>query len=294
MSIATAGYTINDALVKTLSDAMSMGQVMLLRGIFATMLLALLAWRSGTFTHLGRLRQKSVLIRVLCEAGATTCFLVALFRLPIANVTAILQVLPLSVTMGAAFVFSEPVGWRRWCAIAAGLVGVLIIVRPGFEAFSAWSLFALACVGFSTMRDLATRRISPDTPTVLVSTITALAVTLCGAGLFQPLGGWEPVTLPAISVLLGAALALVFGYQFVIAALREGEISFMAPFRYTGLLWALALGYLIFGDVPDAAMLLGAAIVVASGLYALYRERIVARKQPISESTGPGMAPTGT
>lgn len=294
MSVSMAGFTINDSLVKLISSDMNIGQVMFLRGVFATAMLSILMARAGAFGRFDLLGQPAVMLRVVCEVGATITFLSALFHLPIANVSAVLQALPLGVTMGAAFFFSEPVGWRRWSAIAAGLVGVLIIVRPGFAGFSAWSLSALACVGFCVVRDLATHRIPHDTPTAFVSTATSVAVTLCGGALIFPLGGWSPLTWPAIAVLLGAAVALVFGYQFIIAAMREGDISFMAPFRYTALLWAIVLGYLVFGDVPDAAMLVGAGIVVTSGLYALYREQVVNKERPITESTGPGMAPDGT
>lgn len=294
MSIAMAGFTINDALVKLVSGSMNMGQVMLIRGIFATLLLLLFFPRKSVLGGFDRLVHRGVLVRVACEVAASVTFLLALFNLPIANVSAVLQALPLAVTVGAAFVFAEPVGWRRWSAIAAGFIGVLVIVRPGFAGFSAWSLFALATVGFCAVRDLATRTIPLDIPTPLVSTTTSAAVAVCGGVLIPAFGGWSPLTISDTAALLGAASALIIGYHFIITALREGDISFMAPFRYTALIWAIALGYLVFGDIPDAAMLAGGAIVVASGLYALYRERVVSKKRPIAESTGPAMAPGGT
>jgi drug/metabolite transporter (DMT)-like permease len=294
MSVGMAGFTINDALFKTVLPNMNMGQAILLRGIFATTLLVIVASRSSNFAQVRLLLHPSILLRVACEMAATVTFLLALLHLPLADVTAVLQALPLAVTMGAALVFSEPVGWRRWTAIVVGFVGVLIIVRPGLEGFSAWSLSALVTVGFCAVRDLATRTIPAETPTALVSTATAVAVTCCGAALILPFGGWTPPSLPGTAALFGSAVALIFGYQFTIKAMRQGDISFMAPFRYTSLVWAITLGYLIFGDVPDAMMLLGAAIVVASGLYTLYRERIAARQEPIATSTSPGMAPGGT
>lgn len=294
MSIAMAGFTINDALLKSVASLMNIGQAILLRGIFATLLLFLLTWRDGGFYRPYLLMRYSVAIRVLCEVGGTVSFLLALFKLPIAHVTAVLQALPLTVTIGAALVFSEPVGWRRWSAIVVGLIGVLIIVKPGFEGFSIWSLSALAAVFFATIRDLATRLIPSEVPTSLVSSATSIAVMLCGALLVVPLGGWAPLDVSNTSVVFGAAVALVFGYQAIITAMRDGDISFMAPFRYTGLLWAIVLGFVLFGDVPDFSMLFGASLVVASGLYALYREQLVNEKRPITDSTGPGMAPDGT
>ncbi len=189
--------------------------------------------------------------------------------------------------------FGETVGWRRWLAIAAGFAGVTIIVRPGFEGFSAYSLLALLCVVFCAIRDLATRKIPTDIPTLLVSTMTASAVAASGALLIVPLGGWTPMTSGEVGALACAAMLLLVGYQFIILAMRSGDISFIAPFRYTALLWAILLGYLVFGDVPDKAMIAGAAIVVGSGLYALYRERVVGRTRPAAESTAPAMAPEG-
>ena len=235
----------------------------------------------------------SMALRVVCELCATIAFLVALAQMPLANVSAVLQALPLAVTMGAALILGETVGWRRWLAIAAGFAGVLIIVRPGFEGFNAYSLLALLCVVFCAARDLATKSIPAEVPTLLVSTTTASAVTIAGAFLVAPFGGWSPVTTNQVSLLFVAAVLLLVGYQFIIMAMRSGDISFIAPFRYTALLWAILLGFLIFGDVPDIAMIAGAVIVVGSGLYTLYREQVVGRRKPAAESTSSAMSPDG-
>jgi drug/metabolite transporter (DMT)-like permease len=253
----------------------------------------LLAWQSGALARPGSMLQPMVAIRVVSEAGATVSFLIALAHLPIANVSAVLQALPLAVTMGAALVFNEGVGWRRWLAIAIGFAGVLIIVRPGFEGFSIYSLLALACVACCAVRDLATKRIPQAIPTLLVSTTTALAMTMLGAALLLPMGGWTPMTGESTAFLALAAVLVVIGYQFIIMAMRVGDISFIAPFRYTALLWSILLGLFIFGDVPDLPMILGATVIVGSGLYALYRERIVGRRKTAAESAGPDMAPDG-
>ncbi|MVA97774.1 EamA family transporter [Nitratireductor sp. CAU 1489] len=293
MAIAMAAFTVNDAVVKLVSTELNMGQIMLVRGIVATLLVALLAWRAGVANKLSGIRNPMVLLRVAAEIGATVSFLLALQRLPLANVTAVLQVLPLAVTMGAALVFAEPVGWRRWSAILAGFAGVLIIIRPGFEGFSAFSLLALLAVMFCTVRDLATRRIHADVPTLLVSTLSAVGVTIIGGLLVVPLGGWKPLDGGQFGTLAVAAVMVLVGYQCVIVSMRSGDISFVAPYRYTGLLWALVLGYAIFGDVPDAAMIAGAVIVVGSGLFTLYREQVRGPRKPAAESTGPTMSPDG-
>ncbi len=293
MSVSMAGFTMNDAITKTMAESMNMAQVMLMRGAFATLLIGFLAWRSGALTGLGHLANPTVALRVFGEVAATVTFLVALSRLPIANVSAVLQALPLAVTMGAALFLGEAVGWRRWLAIAAGFVGVMIIVRPGLEGFSAYSVLVLVCVFFCALRDLATRRVPADIPSLYLSTATAAAVTLTGAVLLVPFGGWAPMSAADTGMLAIAAVLLLFGYQFIIMAMRVGAISFVAPFRYTALLWAIVLGVLIFGDVPDLAMIVGSAIIVASGLYTLYRERVVGPSRPAATSTTPGMQPDG-
>lgn len=293
MALSMAGFTVNDALTKSVSEEMNMGQVMLLRGLFATMMIVTIALHQGALRRIGQIFHPMVALRVLGEACATVTFLVALAHLPLANVSAVLQALPLAVTMGAALVLAEPVGWRRWLAIAAGFAGVLVIVRPGFEGFSVYSLLALACVFFCAVRDLATKKVPAEIPSLLVSCATAAIVTLCGAVLFAPFGGWTTPSGSALGKLFGAAVLLIVGYQFIIMSMRTGEVSFIAPFRYTALLWAILLGYLAFGDVPDAAMILGAVIIVASGLYALYRERLRGRDKPAAESVGPAMGPDG-
>jgi drug/metabolite transporter (DMT)-like permease len=293
MTVSMAGFTVNDGITKHMSEVMNMGQVMFLRGAFATFFIAALAWHQGALANLRLALQPMVLVRVGAEVLATVTFLVALAQLPIANVSAVLQALPLAVTMGAALIYGETVGWRRWLSIAAGFAGVAIIVRPGLEGFSAYSIVALVCVGFCTMRDLATKRIPENTPTLLISTVTAAAVSICGAFLVQPMGGWTPTGAFDLFLLACAAGLLLVGYQFIILAMRSGEISFVAPFRYTGLLFSILLGFVIFGDIPDLAMILGSAIIVGSGLYMLYRERVVGRSKAAAESVGPSMAPEG-
>ncbi|QDY99763.1 DMT family transporter [Nitratireductor mangrovi] len=293
MVIAMAGFTLNDAVVKAVSADMNMGQIMLVRGVFATAMVALLAWHSGALRELRGALSPMVLLRVAGEVGATVSFLTALAQLPLANVSAILQALPLAVTMGAALVLAEPVGWRRWTAITAGFVGVLIIIRPGLEGFEALSLLALLAVFFCAVRDLATKRIDQSVPTLLVSTFSALAVTIVGAFLFAPMGGWQPLDTENVLLLAGAAVLVLIGYHCIILSMRTGEVSFIAPYRYTALLWAILLGYLVFGEVPDALMILGASFVVGSGLFTLYREQIRGRRLPAAESTSPAMGPDG-
>jgi drug/metabolite transporter (DMT)-like permease len=265
---------MNDAITKAVSAEMNFGQVMLVRGVFATMLIAALALHRRALRPPRTMMIKPVVLRVAAEVGGTIAFLTAIVHLPLANTAAIFQALPLAVTLGAVLAFGEPVGWRRWLAITAGFLGVLIIVRPGLEGFNRFSLFALGAVLFFAVRDLATRPIPAHIPSLLITLVTAVTVTVAGGVILFPLGGWTPPSGRALGLLALAAVLVFIGYQYVIMALRVGEISAVAPFRYTALLFAILLGYLVFGDRPDAAMVTGATIIVLSGLYAFHRERI--------------------
>lgn len=292
MVIAMAGFTINDAITKLIIETMELGQLLFIRGLFASILIIGLAWSSGVRAAPSLLLHPMIVLRTFCEIGATVTFLAALAQLPLANLSAVLQMLPLAVTMGAALFFGEKVGWRRWVAIGIGVAGVMVIVRPGFDGFSIFSLLALATVMFSAARDLVTRLIPEAVPTMMVSAATAVAVTLTG-GALTAAGSWSPVSGGVLGLLACAALLLVVGYQFIIMATRTGDISLVAPFRYTALVWAILLGYIIFGEVPDIPMMVGAGAIILSGLYTLYRERRLGHGKPAAESTSPGMGPDG-
>jgi drug/metabolite transporter (DMT)-like permease len=257
---------------------------MFLRGVVATALIYLLARHRRALRPLHLLMDKWVVLRIFGEVGGTITFLIGLAQVPIANAAAILQALPLAVTMGAAMFLSEPVGWRRWLAILTGFAGVLIIIRPGLEGFSPYSLMILGTVLLAAARDIATRKIDTSIPSLMISTTTAAAVTLAGLVLLVPMGGWRPVDSAQLGLIAVAASLLLVGYQFIIMAMREGEISFVAPFRYTGFLWAVLMGYLLFDEIPDFYMIAGGTIIVGSGLFTLYRERIRSKKKPASRA----------
>jgi drug/metabolite transporter (DMT)-like permease len=290
MAVAMAGFTMNDTITKAVSSEMNFGQMMLVRGLFAIVLIAALAWHQGALRPLRTLMMKPVALRVAGEVGGTVSFLAAIVHLPLANTAAIFQALPLAITLGAALVFGEPVGWRRWLAISAGFIGVVIIVRPGVAGFNQFSLFALVSVILCAVRDLATRRIPTQIPSLFITLLTTVTVTTAGAVILIPLGGWTPPSGRALGLLALAAVLVLIGYQCVIMALRSGDISAVAPFRYSALLWAMLLGYLVFGDVPDGMMVTGASIIVLSGLYAFYREHM--RHRPVAAAAS-GLPPDG-
>ena len=284
MSLSMAGFTFNDSIVKLLTGDMNVAQVIFLRGAVASLLIYLLARQRRALRPLRLLLDRWVAFRIIGELGGTLTFLIGLSHIPLANASAILQALPLAVTMAAALFLSEPVGWRRWGAILAGFVGVLIIVRPGLEGFSPYALMIVGTVIFAAVRDIATRKVNAAIPSLFLSTVTAAGVTIAGLVLIGPMGGWTPVSAADFGLICLAACLLLVGYQFIIMSMREGEISFIAPFRYTSFIWALLLGMVVFGEYPDAFMITGGAIIIGSGLYTLYRERIRSTVKPASRA----------
>ena len=279
MVVAMTSFSINDALVKTLDGALGSGQVMAVRGSLACALIVpLLLTRRGIGARLHEALSARVLLRASMEVGGTLTFLMALSRLPFANIAAILQALPLAVTLGAALVFGERVGWRRWLAILVGFGGVLLIVRPGTEGFDSASLLVVLTVGFAATRDLVTRTLPAGFPAMLVSAATIVLVTLAGFGLCLSEGRWQAMEALQWQTLALAALFLILAQQFIVLAMRGGDVAAVVPFRYTSLLCAIVLGYLLFDELPDGWTLAGSAVVVATGLYTLYRETRVGRR----------------
>ena len=277
MALSMLAFVLNDGLMKAVFDSMSIYQAIFLRGLITVPLIVLLAWHKGELIVSIAPRNRLLLtLRVTAEVGATVGFLTALKHMPLANVTAILQVLPLTVTMAAALFLGEKVGWRRWLAIAIGLAGVMIIIRPGMEGFSVYSIWALVAVGCVTIREIATRKLSANLPSLPVALATAIAISGLGA-VMLPAVDWTPVSASAWSLIGGASLAIVGGYLFSVMTVRIGDIGFVAPFRYTAMVWALILGLLMFGEIPDMPMMTGTVIIILTGLYSLHRERSVRR-----------------
>lgn len=289
MALSMAGFASNDALIKAISHEVPVGQIMLVRGLMTSLLVLAITWQLGALRPLRVMMRGTVIMRILFEVAAGIVFLAALGDIPLANITSILQSLPLAVTLGAAVFLKEPTGWRRWLAISVGFGGVLLVMRPGPEGFTAASMLAVGCVFLAAGRDLTTKRVPPHIPSLMLTTLTVICITLTGGLLLLLQGGWQPLTPPIFAHLAAGSVLSLIGYQFVIAAMRTGEISFIAPFRYVGLLVAITWGFLFFNERLDGITLIGIAVVVASGLYTFHRE--ARRKSTIAASTTPEPSP---
>lgn len=275
ISASMTAFTVNDAMMKLAAPNLPFFQQIFMRGVLIILGLYVIALLSG---HMGYRISRSdrilSLIRTAAEAIGTVLFLKALFSIPIANLSAILQALPLTVTLAAALIFGETVGWRRLAAIMVGFIGVAIIIRPGLDGFTVYSLYGVGTVVAVTVRDLAARKLSASIPSSRVALSSAIGVTvLAGGGSMVMQEGWIVPDLYETTLLCGAALSLMVGYVSAVAGMRTGELGFVAPFRYTSLLVALILGLVLFDEWPDALTMLGAGIVVATGLFTIYRER---------------------
>jgi S-adenosylmethionine uptake transporter len=279
MMAAMAAFTLSDTFVKAVSAELPLAQILVLRGLATTAAMVALALAlPGPGLRLPRRDRGRVALRSLSETAAAAFFLTALVNMPIANAVAIMQALPLVVTLAGAAVLGEPLGWRRLAAILVGLAGVLMIVQPGADGFSLFSLSALAAVACVTLRDLVTRGIGSETPSMTVAVLGSAGVTLLGAVLSLGVA-WQPVDAAAGAMLAGSSTATVGAYLCSVMTMRQGALAVVAPFRYTSLLWALLAGLVVFGEWPNALTLAGAALVVATGLFAWWREREIARRR---------------
>ena len=265
-------FLLNDTLIKVASERLPFGEIIFIRGIFAVLFVSVGVVALGLHRQLASVANRFVSWRIAGELGGTFFYLLALFQMPIATATIIFQAVPLSVTAGAALFLGEAVGWRRWTAIGIGFLGVLIVIRPGLAAFDVFGILVLVSVLFVTLRDLATRAVPVVIPTLLMTLATAVAVASMGAliGLRED---WVAPSGGDFLRLGGAGGFLAIGYFTAIAAMRLGDISVTAPFRYVAVVMAIAVGYLVWRDVPDALTILGSIIIVGTGLYTLYRER---------------------
>jgi len=277
MTLSMATFAIGDALVKLSTNSLSPAQVILFMSIPATLAFAALARRADQPLWSPLFRHPAVLARTVIEALTAICMVSALSMAPLAFVISVTQAVPLLVTIGAALVLGERVGPRRWFAVIAGLCGVLLMLRPGAEGITLGAVLAvLTAIGLAS-RDIATRLVPPEVGTMQMATWGMGGLIPAGLILFPLTTPHGPMDAgPMITVLL-AALATMVGYYAITAAMRIGEVSVVTPFRYSRLVFSLLIAVIFLNERPDALTLIGAAIVIGSGLFVLWRERVLAR-----------------
>ena len=277
MALAMAGFALEDMFIKLLADTLPVGQILVFLGTGGALAFGVIAHRKGQQLLSPALLTPALLMRNTAELIGTVGFVLGFVLASLATASAILQAAPLVVTLGAVVFLGEKVGWRRWTAIGIGFFGVMLIVRPGMAGFEPASLFAVIGVIGLAGRDLATRVIPRTVSSYQISS-WAFAMII-PAGVFLMVTMDTPAILPSALQLTGLIAALgvgVLAYYALVASMRVGELSFVTPFRYTRMLFALIVAVLVFGERPDMLTLLGAAIIVAAGLFTLWRETKVA------------------
>ena len=274
MSGSVVVFIFNDALIKLASETMPPLQAIGLRGCFATLWCVLALVARGELRHVPLLRDRWVVARGLLEAGAAISYLIALAYIPFAIATAINMSTPLFLAALAVLFLGEIVGWRRWTAIAVGFVGVVMVIQPHPGEINVWTWMVVFSSFVGAMRDVIARWVPPRVPTLVVSLSSAVTLAVVGC-IWATLNGWQPMSLRGVLLVLGSSLLLAMGSQFLMISLRSGaEFSVIGSFRYASVLWALAIGYTLWGDVPNLLAIAGIATVVGAGLYILHRERV--------------------
>jgi len=273
MSASVVVFIFNDALIKLAAETMPAIQAIGLRGVFATLWCGLALLLSGAWRQVPTITHRSVLARGVLEASASTFYLVALFHIPFAIATAVNMSTPLFLAILAVVVLREDVRWRRWCAIALGFAGVLMVIQPRPGDANLWTWVVVFASFLGASRDILGRYVPRHVPSLVVSLGSALALAFVGCA-WTTVVGWQPMSPRGVGLVAASSLLLAIGYQTLMLALRsKAEISVMGAFRYGSVLWALVIGFVVWGDLPNELALAGIVVVVASGLYILRRQR---------------------
>lgn len=285
MAVSMVLFAIDDTAIKAAGSLVdggvaTPGEILIIKGVLGVLIYGSLMWREGNRMTLTLLRalfsDKAIVWRTFGDLFSAGTIVTALTRMPLSDVAAILQVLPLVVTLGAALFLREAVGWRRWSAILIGFVGVMIIIRPGTSGYDINTIWALLAVLGLAIRDIAARRMQVRFSTFSIVTMVAALLIPTGLGMH-----WAMDSNPLFVTIAPAAWAFIVGggffgmaaYYAITLSTRMGELSVVAPYRYTRLVAALILAFVFFGEVPDLPMIIGATLVIGAGLFTLYRER---------------------
>jgi drug/metabolite transporter (DMT)-like permease len=268
-----AAYTVNDVLVKRILQTYPVGEVIFARGLMCSLLIGAVAIALGNAKALRRPMSRSLAFRSLCDGLSTVCFIAALAHMQLANIAAVLQIAPLIITALSVVLYREMVGWRRWTAISIGFAGALLVIKPIPSEFNIWAVVGAASALTAAVREIQTRRIGRDAPVLVVAFWGSIGITLCGA-VFAAFEDWRMFDGPDLFQLAVAAVFVGIAIYLLVLGFREVDLSVVAPFRYSYLLTSALGGYLVFHEIPDAWTVVGAILIVGSGIYTLHREAV--------------------
>ncbi|UXS40991.1 DMT family transporter [Agrobacterium tumefaciens] len=277
-------FALNDAMGKWLVATYSQGQVILIRSAAALIILVPIVWRAG-LSGLVRIERPGLqFARVFFSTAELFCFYFAVAALPLADVMTYWLAAPIYVAALSPFLLGEKVGWRRWTAIAIGFVGVLIALKPSSASLTSAALFSiLGSAAFAFMM-LSGRQLR-NTPDTVLAFWQIIGAALAGiVAVFLTPSGWLPVQSSFDLAFLGLlGVVAMTAHVLVNRALKLADAATVAPLQYTLLLWAVIFGWLFFGDVPQTSIVIGAGLIVLSGLYIFFRENTLKRRRETAE-----------
>ena len=272
MSVGMASFVLNDSLVKYVSDSLPPSQLIFLRGLLAVLGLTLLCVYMGTFKNpdntFSALRDRWVLVRSCLDGLASLVYLTAMFHMPLANATAINMATPLLIALLSGLLLGVRVSLGNWLIIATGFAGVLLVVQPQTDGFNQWAWVCLGGTLLHALRDISMRFVPSQIPSMIVTLSTATTATLM-AGVWSLWQDWAAVSMTSWACLGGAAVLLSTGYFLLIQSTRSADLTVVAPFRYVGLLTAVVMGFVVWGDIPNPMAWCGMVLLVGAGLMML-------------------------
>lgn len=277
MVLATLLFTLGDASMKLVAGHVPTGEAVFMRSTLSALMCWAMAVATGAMRDFRRSLQPLTAWRSAGDVGGALFFQAALARMPFADLMGILQMTPLSLTAASAIFLKEKVGWRRWLAICVGLVGALLVIKPGTSAFNAFAILGVLAVLCGSLRDISTRRLDPTLSPLVILMLSQIAVAAAALVWCLAFDSWVVPDAWSWGHLVIASVMSMSGHLFMIFAVRSGDISAIAPFRYASIVWAIIAGYVIWRELPDALSLIGMAILTGAGLYAFHREQKLKR-----------------
>jgi S-adenosylmethionine uptake transporter len=276
MVITTACFVAGDTCIKLIGTSLPVAQVIGLIGLVSSLFLLLVCGQQGILKTVPLIFTRTVLLRSLFDTMGSFMFVSALMHMPLANLSSVMQSVPLVVVAVGVIFLGEKAGLSRIAAVIAGFVGVLLIVKPSPQTITVYEIFAVGAVIVVAFRDLVTKRIPAHVPLLVIALANAIFISLSGFGV-GVVQGFKNVEAWQWALLLGAGLFVTISYFFIVATVRLGELSATAPFRYSEVVFAIIAGILVFGEYPDAISYVGMALVICAGLFAAHREAAQAR-----------------
>jgi drug/metabolite transporter (DMT)-like permease len=277
--LAGAGtFVLNDSFMKMALAEIPPYQVLVMRGISGTICAIILSAVMGDLKKLPRAFNRWVFLRATLEVGAILTYILALAHAAIGDVTAIFQITPLLVILGMIFIHREQANMRRIALVALGFAGAILVAQPGSDATSPYLMFAFGTAFFAALRDLAGRRVTSEIPALAATLITIIFVAISAGMVGFVSEAWVKPSAFHILILAAAGMMMMLGHMFTFLAYRNASAQAVAPFYYAFMIWAVAMGYLLFGDIPNTLSMSGMVLILTSGLGIIYLEKVTSKK----------------